>query len=268
MTSQETHWLLGSDTEAATARGLPLDDLIAQGPQAQEFSLDAPPKGVEVRHRFSPDSRLRLSTNCVEQLESGRASLVIGSMVPGRAQDCKVLVCIAGFTGRVQCLFGTSATVALGDLGQTNLDARMWQDGFLLIGDKTTINGARVIGVKCTIVAGRDGLWSDEILLQGTDQHAIIDARTRKIINAERKDITIGDHVWIGRRTTLMPRVSIGDGAIVGTGAVVTKDVPPFATVGGNPARVLRENISWSRVLHIVDEETVAFLDRHFPESE
>ena len=57
----------------------------------------------------------------------------------------------------------------------------------------------------------------------------------------ERKyRVKIGNDVWIGNNVVLMPSIEIGDGAIVATGAVVTKDVPPYAVVGGVPARVIK----------------------------
>lgn len=52
--------------------------------------------------------------------------------------------------------------------------------------------------------------------------------------------VTIGNDVWIGNRAMLMGGVTVGDGAIVAAGAVVTKDVPPYAVVGGVPARIIR----------------------------
>lgn len=52
--------------------------------------------------------------------------------------------------------------------------------------------------------------------------------------------VTIGPDVWIGHNAIVMPGVTIGTGAAVGSGSVVTKDVPPFTIVVGNPARVLR----------------------------
>ncbi|MDX1912530.1 MAG: acyltransferase [Saprospiraceae bacterium] len=54
------------------------------------------------------------------------------------------------------------------------------------------------------------------------------------------EDVEIEDFVWIGHRVILLPGVRIGEGAIVGAGAVVTRDVAPLAIVGGNPARLLR----------------------------
>jgi len=52
--------------------------------------------------------------------------------------------------------------------------------------------------------------------------------------------VVIEDDVWIGRRAVILPGVRIGTGAIVGAGSVVTKDVPPYAVVGGNPARIIK----------------------------
>ncbi|MDH7974650.1 DapH/DapD/GlmU-related protein [Sphingomonas sp. AR_OL41] len=49
--------------------------------------------------------------------------------------------------------------------------------------------------------------------------------------------VTIGDRAWIGFRALVMPGVTIGEGAVIAAGAVVTKDVPPYTIVGGNPAR-------------------------------
>lgn len=56
----------------------------------------------------------------------------------------------------------------------------------------------------------------------------------------EFKTVRIGNDVWIGARAIILDGVSIGDGAIVGAGAVVTRDVPDYAVVGGVPAKVLR----------------------------
>lgn len=51
--------------------------------------------------------------------------------------------------------------------------------------------------------------------------------------------ITIGNDVWVGEDVTCKPGITIGDGAVVASGAIVTKDVPPFAIVGGVPAKIL-----------------------------
>ena len=54
------------------------------------------------------------------------------------------------------------------------------------------------------------------------------------------KEVIIGNDVWIGSRVTILPGVKIGDGVVIGASSVVTKDIPAYCVVGGNPARVLK----------------------------
>lgn len=56
-----------------------------------------------------------------------------------------------------------------------------------------------------------------------------------------RGDTFVGNDVWIGREAMILPGINIGDGAIIGSRAVVTRDVPPFAIVAGNPARIVKQ---------------------------
>lgn len=58
--------------------------------------------------------------------------------------------------------------------------------------------------------------------------------------HSTKGDIVIGNDVWIGARANIMSGVTIGSGAVIAAAAVVTKDVPPYAIVGGNPARVIK----------------------------
>tara|TARA_R110002073_G_scaffold88327_2_gene209687 strand:- start:81 stop:626 length:546 start_codon:yes stop_codon:yes gene_type:complete len=53
-------------------------------------------------------------------------------------------------------------------------------------------------------------------------------------------DIKVGNDVWIGATSTIMSGITIGDGAIIGAGSMVTKDVPPFAIVAGNPSKIVK----------------------------
>ncbi len=64
-------------------------------------------------------------------------------------------------------------------------------------------------------------------------------------------DTVIGNDVWIGQNVTVLPGIHIGDGAVIGANSVVTKDVPPYYIVGGNPAEIIRKRF---------DDETVEFL--------
>lgn len=60
---------------------------------------------------------------------------------------------------------------------------------------------------------------------------------------AYSKDIVIiGDNVWIGEKATILPGVTIGDGAVIAANSVVTKNVPPYSVVGGVPAKIIKQN--------------------------
>ncbi len=56
--------------------------------------------------------------------------------------------------------------------------------------------------------------------------------------------IKIGNNVWIGDKATILPNISIGDGAVIAANAVVTKDVPAYSVVAGNPARIVKQAVS------------------------
>ncbi|TGS10556.1 CatB-related O-acetyltransferase [Mesorhizobium sp. M2E.F.Ca.ET.209.01.1.1] len=64
--------------------------------------------------------------------------------------------------------------------------------------------------------------------------------------------ITVGNDVWIGHGAMILPGVEIGDGAVIGAGAVVTKNVPPYAIVGGSPARLIRYRFSQDIVVKLL----------------
>ena len=66
-------------------------------------------------------------------------------------------------------------------------------------------------------------------------------------------DTVVGNDVWIGYRALILPGVRIGDGAIVAAGAVVTRDVPPYTVVGGNPASPIRPRFPEETVRALLD---------------
>jgi acetyltransferase-like isoleucine patch superfamily enzyme len=102
-----------------------------------------------------------------------------------------------------------------------------------------------IIGSYCS--------FADVIFMLGLDHelhHISTYPFKAKIVNPgsleaiSKGNITIDDDVWIGFRSTIMSGVHIGQGAVVAAGAVVTKDVPPYAIVGGVPAKVIKYRFS------------------------
>lgn len=71
----------------------------------------------------------------------------------------------------------------------------------------------------------------------------------------EYDEVIIGNDVWIGQRVMVLGGVHIGDGAVVGAGAVVTKDVPPYAIVGGVPAKILKYRFSQKKIEELLQEK-------------
>ena len=66
-------------------------------------------------------------------------------------------------------------------------------------------------------------------------------------------DTTVGHDVWIGHKAVIMPGVTIGHGAIIGSYSLVTKDVPPYAIVGGNPAQVVKKRFSDEKIKELLE---------------
>ena len=68
-----------------------------------------------------------------------------------------------------------------------------------------------------------------------------------------RGDTIVGNDVWIGQNVTVMPGVHIGDGAIIGTSSVVTKDIPPYSIAAGNPCKPVRKRFDDELIAHLLD---------------
>lgn len=101
------------------------------------------------------------------------------------------------------------------------------------------------IGIDCEIYGpvtiGNDVMMGPEVVIYTNAHcHDRIDIPMREQGFSEAQPVQIGDDVWIGRRVMIMPGVKIGNGVVIGAGAVVTKDVPDYAIVGGVPAKVLK----------------------------
>ncbi|MBC8206019.1 MAG: acyltransferase [Kiritimatiellales bacterium] len=107
---------------------------------------------------------------------------------------------------------------------------------------KLTIGANSSIGHKATLDArggltiGRNVNFSSEVMIW-TAQH---DYRS-STFETNFKSVTIGDYVWLGPRCIILPGVTVGEGAVVAAGAVVTKDVEPYAVVAGVPAKKISD---------------------------
>ena len=101
------------------------------------------------------------------------------------------------------------------------------------------------LGINCRVrgplTIGNDVMMGPDVVIM-TNSHNFdrIDIPMNVQGSAIPKKVIIGNDVWIGTRVIILPGVTIGNGAIIGAGAVVTKDIPDMAIVGGCPAKIIR----------------------------
>ena len=101
------------------------------------------------------------------------------------------------------------------------------------------------VGINCEIYGpvkiGNNVMMGPEVVIYTSGhKHDRVDVPMIEQGSEESRAVTIGNDVWIGRRAIIMPGVTIGNGCIIGAGAVVTKDVPDYSIAGGVPARVIK----------------------------
>jgi acetyltransferase-like isoleucine patch superfamily enzyme len=202
--------------------------------------------------RGSADTLVEISPDGVEALRRKEARLTLKFAPSSVSPEIR----IDSFRGHLTLGFkGRNAAFSMGPCRQISADILFYSDARASIGAQTSINECSAVLSDSDLTIGRDCMFSHGILLQTSDQHGIIDLATRRIIN-EKRGITLGDHVWLGKNAALCPGVTIGAGAIVGMGSVVTKDVAPWTLVAGNPARELKTGVTWSREMDHIDGRT------------
>jgi acetyltransferase-like isoleucine patch superfamily enzyme len=106
----------------------------------------------------------------------------------------------------------------------------------LSIGARSFINSGVMIDVSTAVSIGKNCLVGDCVVIQDSNYHEIDEGS-----GVKTKAVLIGDNVWIGRNSIILPGVELGDHSVIGAGSVVTKSVPPRSLAAGNPARILRE---------------------------
>ena len=118
----------------------------------------------------------------------------------------------------------------------------------IVIGDNTFIGSSHlaVTENESTIIIGNNCMLSSNINLRTGDSHSIIDTKLNLRINPAQ-NIFIGDHCWIGEGAKILKGVILENDVIVATGAIVSKSFPSNVLIGGIPAKVLRDNVTWDK---------------------
>ncbi|HEX8054022.1 MAG TPA: acyltransferase [Thermoleophilaceae bacterium] len=144
---------------------------------------------------------------------------------------------------------GPGVVLQIGRRGRIELGRWSWlghgtkircHEGVVSIGAKT------VLGQECTISAyqhvsiGRECVIADRVMLIDFDHGVVEVERPIRLQGIYKRDVRVGNNVWIGYGACILRGVTVGDNAIIGTNSVVTRDVPANAIVGGVPARLIR----------------------------
>jgi len=144
---------------------------------------------------------------------------------------------------------GPGVTIEIGKDAKLHLGRWSWvghgtkiraHEGEVRIGAKT------VLGQECTISSfqhvsiGRECIVADRVMLIDFDHGVVEVERPIREQGIYKRDVRVGNNVWMGYGACVLRGVTIGDNAIVGTSSVVTKDVPDNAVVAGIPATLLR----------------------------
>lgn len=136
-------------------------------------------------------------------------------------------------------------------LGQSGDNINVEKGAQFGTGAKISLGTNSGIGVNCKLMGkvtiGNNVMMGPEVVfITTTHDHARTDIPMFEQGATQEQPIHVGDDVWIGMRCTILPGVRIGNGVIVGAGSVVTKSVPDYVVVAGNPARVIRKRVTKS----------------------
>lgn len=136
----------------------------------------------------------------------------------------------------VRRFFYRLAGVRIGDGSTIHMGARFYDPKHVTIGEDTIVGEYSVLDGRDKLTIGNHVDIASEVMIYNS-QHDVNDGDFKAIT----APVVIEDYVFIGPRAIILPNVTIGKGAVIAAGAVVTKDVPQFAIVGGVPAQIIGE---------------------------
>lgn len=148
---------------------------------------------------------------------------------------------------------GNNNRIIVGEKCYLGYGCSIWAEGnniTVQIGNKCSFTHNDQICAQednSSITIGEDCMFSHHINIRTSDSHLIYSTETNERINFP-KDVVVGRHVWIAPNSIIMKGVTIGDGCIVGSNTIVTKNIPSHSLAVGMPAKVVKQNVSWSRI--------------------
>lgn len=215
-----------------------------------KFTFDTLPNEIIISQKdgFHSNCTFETSHKTLESILNKKLKIKIvktGNIVKQINNAAIKIYAISGHI--VICISDNNTNIEIGENVRGTYDLRTWRESSITIGKNTTSNGVKIICDNSNFSCGEDCMISDDVLIQTSDQHGIVDIEDQKIINSNFSEVTIGPHVWLGRKSTIMRGVNIGKGSVIGTGSIVTKDIGVNCIAAGTPALIIKENHTWSR---------------------
>lgn len=177
---------------------------------------------------------------CRIQINGTNNQIVVEDLA--RLQNC--MIYIQGNGNQIH--IGKSVSLNYAELWIEDNDNRLQiEDGSSADGKKQApVHMAVIEGTR--IILGKDCMLSSGIEIRTGDSHSIVNNEGERINPS--KEIVVGNHVWIGTRAMLLKGSRIADDCIVGAGSMVTGSFDEAGcALAGNPAKVLRKDVSWKR---------------------
>lgn len=251
-----------------------------------EAPLEGKPiPGVTVLHSFeqllelTPEPLVLLTHNhaadlkrAVKKLTNYRISFDHASFYASQLISCEYLLALGfnsyidldnnhikldpGAKGKIDVRIGEAGVSKnnIIEIGEVSAQDRLLilavgSSGKVCIGNQTTFVQSNIVfNTEGRVNIGNDCMFARDIELNQSDSHHIFDAFTGKRINQNRP-IELGNHVWIGRGVQILAGCSVGSGSIIGAGSITSGHFGGSLVAAGNPAKILREEIVWSRDL-------------------
>ncbi len=181
-------------------------------------------------HQHSGNNHLAIQMNGNAQINIGSNAIVDNGLV-------KIVSLFGG-----EVMVGDNVFLADG----INI---MSKGGGIKIGNNVEI-GERsffLCGQAAKLIVGDDCMFSQDVSLFASDGHSVLDMKNRKNLGAEKREVRLEDHVWIGRGATVLHNSIIESDCIVGANSLVKGRFTRGSIIAGNPASVVRTEVSWDR---------------------
>jgi acetyltransferase-like isoleucine patch superfamily enzyme/glycosyltransferase involved in cell wall biosynthesis len=222
-------------------------------------------KAIELVKKDQPTPKIQKSTSWLSRVKSNPRikKFMLWSLIPNN--QARPRLWVKFFINPFIHKRGKRSTIRR----RTRIDVFPWNDftlgndstiedfstvnngvGSVIIGDRTRIGMSNVIIGPVTI--GNDIMFAQNIVLSGLN-HGYEDINTPPSKQKSTfSNIVVEDQVWIGANAVVVAGVTIGKHAVIAAGSIVTKNVPPYSVVGGNPAKLLKqyssETKTWERM--------------------